>query len=151
MLRSKIDHFDGQYRFLSNFYPCEITFNGRTATSLEHAYQASKALYPHDRDYVLSQKTAGQAKRAGRKVEIVPDWEKRKIDVMRTLVREKFIRHPDLCVLLIRTGDAELVEGNSWRDVFWGVDSESGEGENHLGKILMEVRAELRALEGKTS
>jgi predicted NAD-dependent protein-ADP-ribosyltransferase YbiA (DUF1768 family) len=44
---------------------------------------------------------------------------------------------------LLETGDAELIEGNDWGDTFWGVCG--GKGNNFLGKLLMEVRKELRS------
>ena len=59
------------------------------------------------------------------------------LDVMRDLVVQKF-SDPLLQSLLETTGDEELIEGNHWGDVFWGVCK--GVGENHLGKILMKVR-----------
>ena len=40
--------------------------------------------------------------------------------------------------------DAELIEGNTWHDTFWGVDLKTGEGENHLGKILMALRKDFQ-------
>jgi len=61
---------------------------------------------------------------------------------METLLRDKFTRHADLRILLLDTGDRELVEGNTWDDRFWGVCE--GVGENHLGRLLMKIRAELR-------
>jgi predicted NAD-dependent protein-ADP-ribosyltransferase YbiA (DUF1768 family) len=42
---------------------------------------------------------------------------------------------------LAATANAELVEGNRHRDRFWGVWGDKGQ--NWLGRILMEVRAEL--------
>jgi predicted NAD-dependent protein-ADP-ribosyltransferase YbiA (DUF1768 family) len=66
-----------------------------------------------------------------------------KLTVMETCVRYKFSQNTDLRAELIATGDAYLEEGNSWNDRYWGVCD--GQGENHLGKILMKVRAELRA------
>lgn len=44
--------------------------------------------------------------------------------------------------MLLKTGDEELVEGNTWGDTFWGVCK--GKGRNELGKILMKVREEFR-------
>jgi predicted NAD-dependent protein-ADP-ribosyltransferase YbiA (DUF1768 family) len=60
---------------------------------------------------------------------------------MRDLLRQKFA-HPELRRLLLATGDAELVEGNTWGDRFWGVCA--GRGQNHLGRLLMAIRAEIR-------
>jgi ribA/ribD-fused uncharacterized protein len=79
------------------------------------------------------------AKTLGRCVELRPDWEDIKLDVMKLFVTKKFTESTDLRTRLIATGDAELIEGNPWRDQFWGVYT--GIGENHLGKILMQVRA----------
>jgi ribA/ribD-fused uncharacterized protein len=89
---------------------------------------------------IRSALTPGKAKRLGRKVTLRANWELIKIDVMLDLVRQKF-QDPDLAWMLINTGDAELIEGNHWGDKFWGVCN--GEGENHLGKILMQVRDEI--------
>jgi predicted NAD-dependent protein-ADP-ribosyltransferase YbiA (DUF1768 family) len=57
-------------------------------------------------------------------------------------VYAKFVCNPRLQRMLLDTSDAELVEGNWWGDRFWGTFR--GAGRNHLGKILMRVRDELR-------
>ena len=82
--------------------------------------------------------SGGRAKRLGR-VELRSDWEEVKIEVMREVLRCKFSQNPDLKAKLIATGDAELIEGNNWNDRFWGVCR--GVGQNHLGRLLMELRA----------
>ena len=56
-------------------------------------------------------------------------------------VREKFKTHPDLAAQLLATDPQELVEGNHWKDTYWGVCD--GIGQNNLGKILMIVRDEI--------
>jgi hypothetical protein len=90
-----------------------------------------------------------QAKRAGRQLILRPDWEDAKLDIMYQLVLEKFSKDPVLRQRLLDTGDALLVEGNWWHDQFWGNctcgkrPQCAGEGENHLGLILMAVRADL--------
>ena len=81
------------------------------------------------------------AKRLGRRVELRPDWESVKYDVMYQVCKAKFTQNPNLLERLLATGDAELVEGNTWGDQVWGVCK--GVGENHLGKTLMRIRAEL--------
>jgi len=86
--------------------------------------------------------TPAKAKYWGRRCTMRPDWETEKVNVMYHLVKNKF-SHPDLGRRLLETGDAYLVEGNTWGDKFWGVETDSGEGENHLGMILMRVREEL--------
>ncbi len=129
--------FEGPYRFLSNFY------EGGPGLTGEHYFQAAKAATPDQHDWVLAAETPGQAKYRGRSVQMREDWEEVKIDVMTDVVRTKF-QDPTLRQWLDATGDFELVEGNNWGDTFWGVDNQTGEGENHLGKILMQIREENR-------
>lgn len=77
-----------------------------------------------------------------RKVKIRDDWEEVKVDIMRTAVRAKIFAHEDLQKLLLETGDETIVEA-AGRDYFWGAGKD-GSGQNWLGKILMEIRTELR-------
>ena len=136
-----IGRFEGEYEFLSNFWPSLIVLDRITYPTVEHAYQAAKADDRWERERMAALPTAGAAKRAGRKVALRPDWERVKVGIMEDLVRRKFA-DPGLAEPLLATGKAELVEGNTWNDRFWGVCR--GEGRNELGKILMTVRAELR-------
>ena len=85
--------------------------------------------------------TPSAAKRAGRKVRLRDDWELVRVHVMRDLLTQKFA-HDSLAALLLSTGNAELVEGNTWGDTFWGVCG--GTGLNVLGKLLMEHRLRLK-------
>lgn len=82
-------------------------------------------------------------KRLGRRVKLRPDWESIKDQVMYEVCKAKFSQNTDLRDKLVATGDAELVEGNTWGDKIWGICN--GQGENRLGKILMKVRTELQA------
>jgi ribA/ribD-fused uncharacterized protein len=84
--------------------------------------------------------TPGRAKRMGRKAPLREDWEEIRVSVMTDLVRQKFSL-PGLQRRLLATGDQEIVEGNTWGDVFWGVCR--GKGQNQMGKILMKIREEL--------
>lgn len=136
-----IGHFAGEFRFLSNFYPCTIEYEDSLYGSVEHAYQAAKTLYPEERHTILMAPTPGYAKRLGRQVRLRVDWEQVKLDVMLELLRRKFAKEP-LKGKLLATGDARLVEGNTWGDRFWGVSY--GYGLNHLGNLLMRVRDECR-------
>lgn len=63
--------------------------------------------------------------------------------IMEEIVRAKFTQNQELKAQLLSTGDAILIEGNTWNDRYWGVDVRSGVGKNHLGKILMKIRLEL--------
>lgn len=138
---SKIDSFSKEYEFLSNFYSQEITYDGIKYPTNEHAFQAAKTLDLEERKVISSLPTPGQAKRAGRRVSLRPDWEEVKFDVMKEIVILKFI-NPALKEKLLATGDSELIEGNTWNDRCWGVCN--GVGQNNLGRILMEVRELLK-------
>lgn len=138
-----IDRFRGDHRFLSNFYPAIVSLDGERYPSVEHAYQAAKTLVYPQRMAIKSVREPGYAKKIGSCVDIRADWDNVKLAVMEDLVRQKFTQDPNLCRRLLLTGHEELIEGNNWGDRFWGVCR--GEGENHLGKILMKVRGELRA------
>lgn len=137
--------FSDNFRFLSNFYagPAPIRFESRDYPTVEHAYQAAKTM---DRDIrkTISYLTAGQAKRYGGKLALRPGWDDMKIDVMRLLLREKF-SHPDMARKLQDTAGRELIEGNSWGDSYWGMITTGDHmfGDNHLGKLLMEIREEI--------
>lgn len=140
-----IKAFQGEYRFLSNFYPAPLVFNGVAYPSSEHAYMAQKTLDEGLRMAISEAATPGEAKRLGRSIPLRPDWEAIKKQVMLDVVTAKFTQNQDLLVKLLQTGDQELVEGNNWGDRFWGVcPVGSDNGENWLGKTLMQVRASYR-------
>ncbi len=133
-----IDSFSGDYRFLSNFWPCKVRMpDGILYPSVEHAYQASKTDDRRLRFRVSRLSTAGEAKRFGRSLSLAPGGTTTRVDVMRTALRVKF-SNPTLLAMLISTRPANLVEGNHWGDTFWGVCG--GVGQNQLGRLLMEIR-----------
>lgn len=138
--------FEKKHRFLSNFAPAAVVLDGQTYPTVEHAYQAAK--FPSDsprRRAVGLAPYAAAAKRQARALWMNDaerkQWDQRKLGVMRQLLDQKFA-NPVLAEALLATGDRELIEGNWWGDTFWGVCR--GEGKNHLGKMLMEIRAEIR-------
>lgn len=139
MTRKVILEFRGKFHFLSNFYLCKITVDGFEFDSVEHAYQAMKTPKKDWPKFVGI--TPGQAKRLGRKLKIRDDWEQVKLPFMKALIMRKFMI-PELREKLLNTGDAELIEGNSWGDIYWGVCD--GQGQNNLGKTIMEVREQVR-------
>ena len=136
-----IEEFQGQYRFLSNFYSCTFTYNGITYQSSEAAFQAQKVT---DEDYRLkfSNLNPGEAKKLGRYVPLRSDWEEVKDDIMFEVVLAKFTSNSELQEKLLETGCEELVEGNTWGDQYWG--KVNGVGQNKLGQILMHVRTLLK-------
>lgn len=136
----RIGAFRGAHRYLSNFYPALVILDRRTYPTVEHAFQAAKTLSPLERERIQRAGSPGNAKALGRQVTLRPDWEDVKLNVMRDLLRQKFAFGTELSRKLRATGDMELVEGNDWGDTYWGVCR--GEGENHLGQLLMQIRQE---------
>lgn len=139
---SKIESFAGDYKFLSNFYPCLVELDGEIYPSVEHAYQAAKTLNINDRRIIQQTAQANIVKKLGKYVTIRDDWDEIKLEVMSDLVWQKFSKHDDLRAKLLATQKHELIEGNWWNDTYWGVCK--GVGQNNLGKILMAVRNELQ-------
>lgn len=150
-----IGPFRGDYDFLSNMFPTKVTTGLGTFKCAEAAFQAYKCA--NETDIEKFEKLDGkEAKALGGKsglrkngrlfrIALRSDWDAVRLEKMLEVVRAKF-SNPALAELLVDTGDAELVEINTWNDKFWGAVDENGVlvGENHLGKILMQVRAEIR-------
>ena len=141
-----IDKFDGEYAFLSNFYPSPIPVQFDkdvviNAPTVEHLFQYMKTQSDEEGIAILQAQTPAQAKRLGRKCHLREDWEEIKDEVMYRSLKYKF-EIPELRELLLATGNEELVEGNYWNDTYWGVCK--GIGQNKLGKLLMKVREEIR-------
>jgi len=140
-----IDSFDGDYFFLSNFYPSPIVGvdDGIEYPTVEHYFQAHKVLDLDERAKIAAARTPGMAKRAGRAVDLRPDWENVKISVMYEALQEKF-KDPELLSQLLETGNKQLVEGNSWHDNFWGdcrcPNCQYKTSYNKLGGLLMQIR-----------
>ena len=136
-----IKGFVNDNRWLSNFWPCLIVYEDREYKNSEAAYQAAKTLDLEKR-IPFEIMGAAASKKAGQLVPLRSDWDEVKLQVMYDIVKDKFCRNFELQVKLLETGDKYLEETNWWGDRFYGVYK--GEGENHLGKILMRVRSELQ-------
>jgi len=147
-VRQRIDDFRGDYFFLSNFAPAQVSLDGMQFPTVEHAYQAAKTLDPQERERIMGASTPDLARKMGRKLSQRPEWPEMKVKIMQDLVWQKFNGHPDLEKLLLATGGSELVEGNTWHDNFWGdcrcSQCAAAPVQNWLGRILMEVRERLR-------
>ena len=133
--------FDGEFRWLSNFWPAAVWLDGIQYPSVEHAFQAAK-FRPEDRRPFRTG-PAGSTKKLGRGLPAQSDWLDRRFSVMEALLQQKFAASSDLGNLLLSTGDRPLIEGNTWGDRFWGVCN--GEGENQLGHLLMAQRDRIKA------
>lgn len=146
--------YEQDFYVLSNFSAFNLEWEGLTFPTSEHAYHWEKFAceemdLPGGRSdiayFVMTAPSAHEAfKIAERnKAKRRSDWDEVKVGVMRRILHAKADQHEYVRRKLLATGDRALVE-NSWRDDFWGWGAD-GCGQNMLGKLWMEVRAELRA------
>lgn len=143
----QIKGFFGEYRWLSNFGAAQVMLDDTEYPSVEVAYQAAK-WRRDDRGFF---ETCSNEDSIRYNRENAPDkydaaaWDEVKVDVMQFLLEQKFdpAQNPNNFQKLIETGDRYLEETNWWGDRFWGKDLE-GNGENTLGRILMQIREGLR-------
>jgi len=141
----------GPYACLSNFARYPIKLDGRTWPTTEHYFQAQKSVDPAVQSAIRKARTPHEATRLGRdrELHLRPGWDSMRIAVMEKAVAAKFGQHEDIANILLETTNAKLVE-HTHRDRFWA-DGGDGSGKNHLGRILMQVRDELRRERGLSS
>jgi hypothetical protein len=136
----KIAGFVAEYRWLSNYFPCRVEWDGRVYGSAEAAYHSGKYSRA-DRD-LFTKLDPDRARKLSRvKPYDIPAWETRQVPTMREVVWAKFSQNAELAEKLLATGDRYLEETNWWGDKIWGVYR--GGGQNLLGKIIMETRLRL--------
>jgi N-glycosidase YbiA len=135
----------GEFGQFSNFAPFPINLDGERWPTSEHYFQAQKFEDETYRQKIRKTNSPMQAARLGRdrKQKLRRDWEGVKDRIMRQAVTAKFTQYEELRELLLSTGDAKIVE-HTENDDYWG-DGGDGRGKNMLGRILMQVREELRA------
>jgi ribA/ribD-fused uncharacterized protein len=142
---TKIIGFQGEHRFLSNFWPCYLLYGNILYPTVEHAYQASKTNNAEIKMMIRNCPTPAEAKEyfETNKPGTGPHWTiEVKLMVMEELLRIKFSgKDPFLTRALLDTAPAVLIEENNWNDNFWGACNNVGE--NNLGKLLMKIREEL--------
>ena len=140
-----IDEFNGEYRFLSNFYQFPFEFEGLTYPNAEAAFEAQKCATDEEKNKYTTVKNPVVAKRMGKKEPGFPaNWDEICYGIMKLILIAKF-SDPELRSKLAASGDAILIEGNHWHDNRWGKCScercKNKNGQNWLGKILMEIRS----------
>ena len=141
----QIFFYGHEFYVFSNFSSFAIEWRGKLYPTSEQAYQAEKF---EDEDLKEKIRNARSAYDAFKLAEANKDkyrknWDTIKLGVMKEILRAKIEQHPYVKKKLIESGDKELIE-DSWRDSYWGWGSDK-KGENHLGKLWMEVRSEVMA------
>ena len=134
-----------EYGCFSNFAHYPVELKGKRWPTSEHYFQAQKFAGTEHEEAVRLEKSPMMAARMGRdrSKPLRGDWDSVKDDIMREVVRAKFEQYAELKAVLLGTGDAIIVE-HTENDSYWG-DGGDGSGKNMLGRILMEVRKQLRA------
>jgi len=134
----------------SNFSAYGFDLDGAWWPTCEHFYQAHKYVGTRHADLIRLAETPRRAADLGRDPSkpLRRDWEHVKVDVMGRAVRAKFDTHADIRMILLATGDQEIIE-DSPTDHYWGRGS-TGTGKNMLGRILMETRTRLRTDAART-
>ncbi len=140
---------EGEYWFLSPLaaFPIEMSVDEKTYIfpTVEHYYQAMKFYATDPRfEIILNLKDPDAArlltKTSEYKVNRRADFDKNKFDIMERGLRAKFMQNPDAAEMLRATGDAILIKSCP---VCYKCGFGEGSGENRIGKVLMQIRAEL--------
>jgi len=135
---------DEAYGAFSNFSRHGVEMDGSWWPTVEHYFQAQKFQDAIYRERIRKASTPKQAAGLGRDraVPLRPDWETVKVEIMAKAVLKKFMTHAEPRELLLSTGDRPLVEAAPG-DYFWGA-GQDGTGQNHLGRLLMGIRRQIR-------
>ena len=136
-----IKQFQDEYRWLSNFWPCNVFYDHVLYPTVENAYQAAK--FPVENRQIFTYCSPFQAKKISHKAILSPDWHTKKIIIMFELLLQKYHKEP-FSGWLLATGTQLIQEGNYHGDDFWGIDLKKGSGNNLLGIMIMCIRDELR-------
>lgn len=140
-----IDSFTGDFAFLDNCYPCEILFEGLKYPSAEHAYQASKTDDPNRRLIVANLLDGETARSYGKSnLRITSEFTSIRLSIMRRILEAKFFDNIHLAKMLIETMESTLLYPARGNDLFWGCRNLGRNGDNQLGRLLMEIRAQMR-------
>ena len=134
-----INQFKGEYDFLGNRFGCRFVWQELQYGNAEAAFQSSKCVDESERK-VYAGCSADKAALKGKDMLPFPGWENARLDIMESILRAKFEQNPALMKKLTDTGTRILINGNNKQETYWGVDLYSWQGENHLGKILMNIR-----------
>jgi len=138
-----VKEFRNKYHFLSNFFLVKINIDDFEYNSTEHYFQSMKFIDPKIQEQIRNAPTPSIAKKLAKKFMRRKDWYEISLDVMERALSVKF-DIPEMREKLIATDDMYLQEGNRWNDTFWGVDLKTGKGKNHLGRLLMKIRTQIK-------
>ena len=130
--------------YLSNFADYPVTLEQQEWQTSEHCYQASKFTNKTIINQIKNATSPESAFELSRKFsdKVRDDWLDTRYQRMLDIVSAKFNQHTRLAYYLVATED-RIIKEHSHKDDYWG-DGGDGHGKNCLGKILMQVREELK-------
>jgi hypothetical protein len=134
--------YEKEYYFLSNFSAFAILWNDKLYPTSEHVYQSEKFDDDNIKEEIRNAGSARDAKQIAKRNndKKSSDWVSIKVGIMKKILLAKVEQHPYIKEKLLESKDKEIIE-NSPEDSFWGWGPNK-DGENHLGKLWMEIRAE---------
>lgn len=137
--------YEQEFYVFSNFSSFKLEWNGVLWMTSEHAYHSEKFEDSELLEQLQDTRSAHDSMRLAyaNRDKYRKDWDNVKLEIMKKILKAKVQQHPYVKKKLLESGDKELVE-NSWRDLYWGWGPNK-DGENHLGKLWMEVRDEVRS------
>jgi len=139
-----IKEFKDEYRWLSNFVPCNIELDGQIYKSVEHAYQSAKSEDDWNwKEFCILEPNPATVRKQSRNIVLRKDWSTVKDFIMLECLKQKYSQEP-YKQLLLDTKNEQIQEGNWWGDEYWGVNLKTGKGQNKLGKMIMKIRQEIR-------
>jgi ribA/ribD-fused uncharacterized protein len=138
----QIFFYEQEFYVFSNFSSFAIEWKGKLYMTSEHIYQSEKFEDEVLKEQIRNARSADAAMRIGMENtgNLRSDWDEVKLKIMKEILHAKVLQHTYVQKKLLESGDKELVE-NSWKDSFWGW-GQNKDGNNHLGKLWMEVREE---------
>lgn len=140
---NQIFFYEQEFYVFSNFSSFKLNWKGYDWMTSEHAYHSERFKDP----VILNELKAAASAHDAMKLAYAnadkcrSDWDDIKLGIMKQILRAKVEQHPYVKKKLLESYDKELIE-NSWRDSFWGWGPDRA-GANHLGRLWMEVRAEV--------
>ncbi len=141
-----ITFFLGTFSCFDPFSSYMVEIGGVLYPTAEHAYQAGKFLHNRDiHDTILRVTSPMYAKQLSHQYAHLkdPQWEEKKVEYMQHIFEQQLLQHPAIREVLEKTGDTELIEGNT-EDEFWGVGA--GSGQNYIGKCWMNLRQKYKQI-----
>ena len=141
-MEAPVNFWEGKYYLLSNFSAHEVEYLGVRYKTAEHAYQVAKFQEATQRERIAQAPSAFLAREYGQELEgRAADFDK--VGVMKAIMRAKLEQHADVREALVETGDMDILK-NHPEDSYWGTGA-TGDGQNVMGQIWMELRAEVIA------